>query len=84
MPEHCRRFSRSHCSGGLQGDAGEPTREDDRDNGQLAVPAVEGEEHVLATVTQPAHAEPDPRARRRRVLPAPRGPEPWLLCGRKL
>jgi hypothetical protein len=36
-------------------------------------------EHVLATVTQPDHAEPDPRARRRRYYRRGVGPSRWLL-----
>jgi hypothetical protein len=36
-------------------------------------------EHVLATVTQPDHAEPDPRARRRRYYRRRVGPSRWLL-----
>jgi len=36
-------------------------------------------EHVLATVTKPDHAEPDPRARRRRYYRRRAGPSRWLL-----
>jgi hypothetical protein len=41
-------------------------------------------EHVLATVTMPDHAEPDPRAGAAPLLPPPRGSEPVAACGRKL
>jgi hypothetical protein len=36
-------------------------------------------EHVLSTVSQPDHAEPDPRARRRRYYRRRVGPSRWLL-----
>jgi hypothetical protein len=36
-------------------------------------------EHVLATVTTPDHAEPDPQARRRRYYRRRIGPSRWLL-----
>ena len=36
-------------------------------------------EHVLATVTTPDHAEPDPHARRRRYYRRGLGPSRWLL-----
>jgi hypothetical protein len=36
-------------------------------------------EHVLGTVTKPDHAEPDPRARRRRYYRRRVGPSRWLL-----
>jgi hypothetical protein len=36
-------------------------------------------EHVVATVTEPDHAEPDPRARRRRYYRRRVGPSRWLL-----
>jgi hypothetical protein len=36
-------------------------------------------EHVLTTVTKPDHAEPDPRARRRRYYRRRVGPSRWLL-----
>jgi len=36
-------------------------------------------EHVLGTVTNPDHAEPDPRARRRRHYRRRVGPSRWLL-----
>jgi hypothetical protein len=35
--------------------------------------------HVLATVTQPDHGEPDPRVRRRRYYRRRAGPSRWLL-----
>jgi hypothetical protein len=38
-------------------------------------------EHVLATVTTPDHAEPDPHARRRRYYRRRVGPSRWLLAG---
>jgi hypothetical protein len=36
-------------------------------------------EHVVSTVTHPDHAEPDPRARRRRYYRRQVGPSRWLL-----
>jgi hypothetical protein len=36
-------------------------------------------EHVLATVTEPDHAEPDPRVGRRRYYRRRVGPSRWLL-----
>lgn len=36
-------------------------------------------EHVLATVTEPEHAEPDPHGRRRRNYRPRVGPSRWLL-----
>jgi hypothetical protein len=36
-------------------------------------------EHVLATEAKPDHAEPDPRARRRRYYRRRVGPSRWLL-----
>ena len=41
-------------------------------------------ERVLGTVTAPDHAEPDPRASRRRYYRRRVGPNRWLLVGRKL
>jgi hypothetical protein len=40
--------------------------------------------HVLATVTEPDHAEPGPRAEAAPLRPPPRASEPVAACGRKL
>jgi hypothetical protein len=49
--------------------------QDTKDHPELRAPL----EHVLETVTKPDHAEPDPRARRRRYYRRRVGPSRWLL-----